>query len=109
MKAIVIGPDRGLGEALEAAGVSVERIEGIGSGQAMEEVGIDDADLLVVTNVEEATSVPIALERNPDLRTVVYSPDSVPEFVRGQLDFALDPDLLGPVTVAEELTGTAEQ
>lgn len=109
MKAIVIGPDRGLGEALAAAGVDVERIEGIGSGETMREAGIDDAGLLVITNVEESTSVPVALERNPDLKTVVYSPDTVPEFVRGQLDLALDPALLNPETVAEELTGTAEQ
>lgn len=104
MKVIVVGPDRGIATALEATGASITRIHGIGSGEALEAAGVTDADLLVVTNVEEATAIPVALERNPDLRTVVYSPNTVPEFVRGQLDFALDPALLSPDAVAEALT-----
>ncbi|GGL51910.1 DUF7126 family protein [Halocalculus aciditolerans] len=107
MKAVIVGPDEGLGDALAAAGVDVERIEGIGSGDALEAAGIADADLLVVTNVGEATAVSVALEKNPDLTTVVYSTDTVPEFVRARLDFAIDPNLLDPETVAEELTREA--
>jgi len=103
MKVIVIGPDRGLADALEAQGATITRIEGIGSGESLTEAGIEDADMLLITNVDEATAIPVALELNPDLRTVVYSPDTVPEFVRGQLDFALDPALLPPEAVAEEL------
>jgi hypothetical protein len=104
MKAIIVGPDRGIDDALRAQGVEIERIDGIGSGDALEAAGVTDADLLVLTTVEEATAIPVALELNPGLRTVVYSPDTVPEFVRGQLDFALDPALLAPEAVAEELT-----
>lgn len=104
MKAVIVGPDSGLGDALRDAGVDVERIEGIGSGEALETAGIEDADLLVITNVKESTSVSVALEKNSDLRTVVYSTDTIPEFVRARLDFAIDPNLLPPETVAEELT-----
>lgn len=103
MNIIVVGPNRGIADALQAEGASITRIEGIGSGEALDEAGIADADMLVLTNVGEATAIPVALELNPGLRTVVYSPDTVPEFVRGQLDLALDPAVLSPTAVAEEL------
>ncbi|WP_336036292.1 DUF7126 family protein [Halobacterium yunchengense] len=103
MKAIVVGPDRGIVAALTAEGVTVTRIEGVASGDRLSEAGVEDADLLVVTDVGEATAIPVAKERNPDLKTVAYTPDSVPEFVKGVLDLAVDPELLDAETVAEEL------
>lgn len=103
MKAIVVGPNRGIAEALEAEGVEITRIEGVASGERLVEAGVEDADLLVVTDAGEATAIPVALERNEDLKTVAYTPDSMPEFVKSRLDFAIDPDLLGPDAVAEEL------
>ncbi|SFS73344.1 DUF7126 family protein [Halostagnicola kamekurae] len=106
MDAIVSGPDEdGLGDALEAEGVSVTRLEGTLSRPTLEEAGILEADLYVLTDVGQSTTVPIALDLNDDLRTVVYARDSVPEFVRGQLDLALDPALMEPAMVAEELVG----
>jgi Trk K+ transport system NAD-binding subunit len=103
MKAILVGPDRGLGEALESAGVSLSRIDGLGTGSALREAGVAEADLLVVTDVEEATAIPIAKEASPAIRAVIYSPETMPEFVRGQVDLAVDPDLIAPDVVAEEL------
>jgi hypothetical protein len=103
MKAIVVGPDRGIADALDAEGVEVTRIEGVASGERLQDAGVDDADLLVVTDAGEATAIPVAKERNPDLKTVAYSPDSMPEFVKGVLDLAVDPALLDAATVAEEL------
>ena len=103
MKAIVVGPDRSIVDALEAEGVEVTRIEGLATGDSLAEAGVDDADLLVITNDEEATAIPVATERNPDLKTVAYTTDSMPEFVKGVLDLAVDPALLDPETVAEEL------
>ncbi|QDX40689.1 CTP synthetase [Salarchaeum sp. JOR-1] len=104
MNAILVGPDRGLGDALGAQGVSVERI-GLGSAAELEDAGVADADVLVLTDVGESTAVSVALELNDRLKTVVYSPDTIPEFVRGQLDLALDTELLDPDLVAEELAG----
>jgi len=109
MKAILIGPDRGLGDALEAAGASLSRIDGLGTGHTLEEAGVEGADLLVVTDVGEATAVSIAREANPDVRVVIYAPDTMPEFVRGQVDLAIDPDLLGPDVVASEITGNGAE
>jgi len=103
MKAIVVGPDRGIADALEAEGVEITRLEGVASGERLEDAGVADADLLVITDAGEATAVPVAREQNPDLKTVAYTPDSMPEFVKGVLDLAVDPALLDPETVAEEL------
>jgi hypothetical protein len=103
MKAIVVGPDRGIVDALESEGVEITSIEGVASGESLAEAGVDGADLLVITNAGEATAIPVATERNPDLKTVAYTPDSMPEFVKGVLDLAVDPALLDPETVADEL------
>lgn len=102
MNAIIIGPDRGLGDALESQGVRVKRVD-LGSAEELEASGVADAALLVLTDVDESTSVSVALELNDRLKTVVYSPDTIPEFVRGQLDLALDTELLAADVVAEEL------
>jgi len=105
MKAILVGPDRNLADALESAGVSVSRVDGPATGGALEDAGLADADLLVVTDVGEATAIPIAREGNPGIRVVIYASDTMPEFVRGQVDLAVDPDLLGPEVVASEIAG----
>ena len=103
MKALVAGPDRGLAGALEAEGVTVTRIDGMVTREDMLDAGIEDADLYVLTDVAEATSVPVALDDNPDLRIVIYAPETMPEFVRGQVDLALDPAVMAVEAVAEEL------
>lgn len=103
MRAIVVGADAGIADALEAEGADVTRLDGVASGERLEEAGVADADLLVVTDVGEATAIPVARELNPDLRTVAYTGDGVPEFVKGVLDLTVDPALLDATAVAEEL------
>jgi len=102
--AIVAGPDpEGLGDALEAEGVDVVRIADTVSASTLDDAGIETADLLVLTDVVEATGISVAKDRNPDVRAVVYSRDSLPEFAKGQTDLAVDPALLAADVVAEEL------
>ena len=102
--AIVAGPDpEGLGDALEVEGVDVVRITDTVSASTLDEAGIDDADLLVLTDVADATGISVAKDRNPDVRPVVYSRESLPEFAKGQADLAVDPALLAADVVAEEL------
>ncbi|AKH98360.1 DUF7126 family protein [Halanaeroarchaeum sulfurireducens] len=103
MKALIVGPDRGIETALADQGVDTRRVDGLATGESLDDAGLADADLLVITDADEATAVPVAKDRNPDVRIVFYTPQSVPEFVRGQLDLAVDPDLLGTDVVAEEL------
>ena len=101
---VVAGEDPdGLGAALEERDAEVTRAAGTANRPALEEAGIVDADVLVVTDAGLATSVPIAVDLNPDLRVVVYTRDSVPEFVKGQVGHIVDPELLSPGTVAEEI------
>ncbi|WP_096389498.1 DUF7126 family protein [Halopenitus persicus] len=103
-RAIVAGPDdHDLAGALAAVGAAVTRIDDVVSAAALREAGIDAADLLVITDVEEATGIPIAKEENPDVRTVTYADRSLPEFVAGVADLAVDPALLDAETVAAEL------
>ncbi|QAU13417.1 CTP synthetase [Halorubrum sp. BOL3-1] len=109
LTAVVAGPDeRGLGEELAALGVEIDRIDGLVTAAKLEAAGISDADLFVLTDVEEATGIPIAKELNPGVRIVAYASRSLPEFVATVADLAVDPDLLDAETVAEELTGDAE-
>ncbi|RQG92410.1 DUF7126 family protein [Natrarchaeobius chitinivorans] len=104
MDVIVAGADDdGLGTALEAEGASITRLEGVISRPQLENAGIVGADLYVLTDTDQATTIPIVCDLNGDLRTVVYSRDTVPEFVRGQLDLAVDPELVDAAVVAEEL------
>lgn len=92
-----------LGAALEDRGATVGRARGTANRPALEEAGIVDADVLVLTDAGLATSVTVARDLNPDLRVVVYTRDSVPEFVKGQAGHIVDPELLDPEAVAEEI------
>ena len=108
MKVVFAGhDDDGLLERLEGEGNEVTFVEDIATRPALEEAGIVDADLFVLTDVGQATAVPIAKDLNDGLRVVIYSRDSLPEFASAQVDLAVDPDLLGPDAVAEELSGAA--
>ncbi|WP_336002041.1 DUF7126 family protein [Halorientalis halophila] len=104
MNAVIAGPDEfDLGAALSAAGITVTRAAGTANRPALEEAGIHDADLLVLTDRDLATAIPVATDLTDDLRIIVYTTDSLPEFVKGQAHMALDPALFDPSDVAEEI------
>ncbi|KTG09179.1 CTP synthetase [Haloprofundus marisrubri] len=104
MKAILCGPDEnGLADALEAEGVELTHIDGVVTRPSLEDAGVVDAELVVLTDVAEATAIPLAKELNPDVRVVVYAEQSLPEFAKGQADLAVDPKLLDASVVADEL------
>lgn len=103
-KVVIAGGDPdGLGAELETHGAEVGYAEGTANRPALEEAGVVDADVLVVTDAGLATSVSIAKDLNPDIRVVIYSRDSVPEFVKGQAGHIVDPELLSADAVAEEI------
>ncbi|ADD06275.1 uncharacterized protein Nmag_2719 [Natrialba magadii ATCC 43099] len=103
-RAIVAGPDEDeIGVALENEGVTVTRVDGVVTRPQLEEAGIVDADLYVLTDIDQATTIPIVCDLTDDLRTVTYARRTVPEFVKGQLDLAIDPQLMSAAIVAEEL------
>jgi len=101
---IVAGPDEhGVGEELSALGATVSRIEDVVSTATLEAAGIDEAAYLVLTDVEEATGIPVAKELNPTVTVVTYADASLPAFVAAVADLAVDPALVGPIVVAEEV------
>lgn len=105
MRALLVGPDRSIEAALEGQGFETRRLDGHPTRDALDAAGVEDAALLVLTDVAEATVIPLAKEANPAIRVVVYSTRSMPEFVRGQVDLAVAPGVLAPDAIAEELAG----
>ncbi|RLM57299.1 CTP synthetase [Halobellus sp. Atlit-31R] len=104
MTVLVAGPDvDGLGDALEARGAAVVRVAGIATRDSLTAAGLDEADTLVLTDMDDASAIPVAKEAKPDVRIVTYATDSLPEFARGQTDLAIDPALLSVDVVADEL------
>lgn len=103
MTVIVAGEDPyEMADAIEAEGFEVARVD-IGNRPALEDAGIVDATAYVLTEVQQATSISVAKDLNPDLKVVVYADGSVPDFARGQADLILDPNLFDPADVAAEL------
>ena len=104
MRAVIVGPnENGLGQALEDEGVETSYVDGVASRPKLEDAGLYDADLFVLTDVGQATAIAVAKDVNADLKAVVYDEQSLPEFARGQADLIVDPKLLDATTVAEEL------
>ncbi|WP_336327486.1 DUF7126 family protein [Halovenus sp. HT40] len=103
MTVIVAGDDQyEIADAIEAEDFEVARVD-IGNRPALEDAGIVDATAYVLTEVQQATSISVAKDLNPDLKVVVYADGSVPDFARGQADLILDPNLFDPADVAAEL------
>ena len=104
MKVVIAGADdEGVAAALEAAGAEVRRVDGVATQRSLAAVDIADADVLLLTDMDDATAISVAKDANPDVRVVTYATDSLPEFARAQADLALDPALFSPELVADEL------
>ena len=103
MKVALVGsdPDR-MVDALESEGHSVT-IADVGNRPGLEEAGVLDAEVYLLTELSQATSIVVAKDLNPGLRVVVYAEGSLPDFASRQTDLVVDPDLLSPDAVAEEL------
>lgn len=103
MNVIVAGADsHEIAAAIQAENHDVTTID-VGSSDALEDAGIEGADTYVLTEMEQATSIAVAKDRNPDVRILIYADGSLPEFATRQADLVIDPALLDPDAVAEEL------
>lgn len=103
MNAIVAGTDdHDIAAALEAEGVRVARVD-VANRPALEEAGVLDADTYVLTEAQQATSISVAHDLNADLHVVVYADESLPEFAQPLADLIVDPALIEPATLIEEL------
>jgi hypothetical protein len=103
MQVVIAGPDEtDIAAALEAEGHTVTNAS-LGNRPGLEEAGLHDADVYLLTDLEQATSIAVAKDLNPEVRVVVYAEGSLPDFASRQTDLVVDPQLLGPAAVAEEL------
>lgn len=103
VKVVIVGPDDAkIADAIANEGHDVS-IASIGNRPGLEEAGIHDADVYLLTDMAQATSIAVAKDLNADLRVVIYAEGSLPEFASRQTDLVVDPNLLGPEAVAEEL------
>ncbi|MFB6092327.1 MAG: CTP synthetase [Haloquadratum sp.] len=108
MTILIAGPDvEGLTDALVALDADVVRVEGIATRESLDAAGLAEAHTLVLTDMDDASAIPVAKEANAEIRVVTYARESLPEFARGQADLAIDPALLSPDVVADELLGGA--
>ncbi|WP_459193775.1 DUF7126 family protein [Halosimplex sp. J119] len=109
MNAVFAGSDtEGLADELRERGATVAVVDGVADRPALEDAGVHDADLFVLTDVGQATSIVVARDLNPDVRVVTYTDDSLPEFVSGQQVLGMDPALFDVETVADELANGAD-
>ena len=100
---IVAGKDvHSIGAAIEAEGFDVARVD-IANRPALEENGIHGAETFVLTEMEQATSISVAKDLNPELKVLIYSEGSLPDYASRQTDLSLDPALFEPAAVAAEL------
>ncbi|WP_136690039.1 DUF7126 family protein [Halorhabdus amylolytica] len=103
MKVIVAGTDeRDIAAAIRAEGHEVTVVD-VGNGESLTDAGIEETDVYLLTEMAQATSIAVAKDCNPDLRIVVYAEGSLPEFATRLADLVIDPALLDPEAVAEEL------
>jgi len=108
VRALVLGPDRGLEAALAEQGVEATRIEGPTTETDLKAAGIAEAALLFVTDPGEAAAISVAKGLAPPVRIVWYAPAAVPGFVTRQLDLGVDPDLIEPESLVEEQLAAIE-
>ncbi|WP_284010177.1 DUF7126 family protein [Haloarcula pelagica] len=103
MNIVLAGSDEhGLGTALADIEADVRAVD-IANRPGLEEAGIHDADVYLLTEMRQATSIAVAKDLNPDVRVVIYAEGSLPDFASRQADLVVDPNLLPPEAVAEEL------
>ena len=101
---IVTTPDDAdIAAALEEADASVTVIDHPITGPKLEDAGIDDTSLFILTDPAEATAIPLTRELNADIRIVVYGATGLPEFATHQADLVLSSDAIDQAVVVEEL------
>lgn len=103
MNVIVAGTDdHDIADAIESEGHSVTRVD-IANRPSLEEAGIHETAVLMLTDVEQATAIAVAKDINADLKVIIYSGGSLPDFASRQADLLVDPELLDAEAVAAEL------
>ncbi len=90
MKVVVVGNSE-LAEKLENEGLSVSSIDEWGEDKLID-AGVNEADAMVVVGGDYAVEIPIALDLNGSLRTILIA-DDAPDYVRGTVDVILSREM----------------
>ncbi|SDJ89921.1 hypothetical protein SAMN05216226_11178 [Halovenus aranensis] len=102
-RVVVAGTDtHDIAGPIEDAGFALSVVD-VGNRSALESVDIAEADIYVLTEAAQATSIPVAKDLNPELKVVVYTEESLSDFALPQTDLILDPALFDPEEVTAEL------
>ena len=104
---VVGGVSTALRQAFTEAGIDFVAIDGVATGTRLVDAGIEAAQTLVVTDLDQATVIPVAKDHNPGVTVITYDEQSLPEFATAQTDFALDPALFSPEWLATEVVTKA--
>lgn len=100
---VVGGVSRALDGTLADHGLEVAAVDGFATGAQLSDAGVADATSLLVTDLDQATVIPVAKDQNPELTVVTYDEQALPEFATRQTDFALDPALIEPELLVAEI------
>lgn len=106
---IVGGVSATLEQALREYNIEFAAVDGRATGPRLVEAGITAATQLVVTDLSQATAIPIAKDHTPSVTVITYDDQSLPEFATAQTDFALDPALVSPELLVTELLVQPQQ
>ncbi|MFW6449173.1 MAG: DUF7126 family protein [Halobacteriota archaeon] len=106
---LLVGTDPGgLVADLEAAGLRVAHLDGTPIGPDLDEVGIAEAAVLLLTDAGQASIVPVARERNPTIAIVLYADQGFPDFASAQADLAVDRALIDVDELVDALVDRVE-
>jgi hypothetical protein len=95
-RVVLLGAHQPLAAAFAAAGADVETVTAGADATQLAAAGIADVELLVLTEMADATTAIVARELHPQLRVVAYSDESLPPVATTQVDLAVDPALVSP-------------
>ena len=101
---ILIGDDPDDLEArLNERSLTVTMLDGRPIGTDLDAAGIDEATVLLLTDTQNASIIPVAHERNDRILIALYSTDRLPDFVSAQADLSVDPALIDPDSFVEAI------
>lgn len=99
---ILLGPDEfTLRDRLETMDITVAHLPGNPIGADLEEAGVTEAGVLLLTSSAQASLIPVARELNPSIAVILYTRSRLPAFASAQADLSVDPELIDSTEVVD--------
>lgn len=104
---LIVGPDEfDITARFRETDISAIHLDGVPVGADLDDAGIEEAKVVLLTHVDHASLIPVAKERNPDIQIVLYTSARLPPFASRQADVAIDQAL---VEVEEVIDAVADR